>query len=247
MASPGTGAWELGVRQSPRPRLRRVRGVRVGPRRRSCRGGRASLTFLEAAAVPDGRRYGAAGLRHYGQIEPGQKVLINGLGKGRHVRRSDRESFGPTYRGHHPRTSNFVRSLGADDVVDYTTTDFSRDSGRRYDRILDTVGNRSVSDLRRALADGGKAAVTAFPSMSESAEDVAYRGQGYLSVTAHVGTIDLQELGALADAGQLRPVIDRTYGFSEAPNAIILPSGEGHARARSSCEIDPTGSSAPWA
>ena len=62
-----------------------------------------------------------------------------------------------------PPNIGLVRSLGADHVVDYTTTDFAR-SGRRYDLILDTVGNRSVPDLRRALAGGGKAAVTGFTS-----------------------------------------------------------------------------------
>ena len=61
---------------------------------------------------------------------------------------------------------DLVRSLGADHVVDYTTTDFVR-SGRRYDLILDTVGNRSVHDFRRALAEGGKAAVTGFTTVAK--------------------------------------------------------------------------------
>jgi len=67
-----------------------------------------------------------------------------------------------------------VRSLGADHVVDYTSTDVA-DSGRHYDRILDTVGNRSVHDLRRALAEGGKAAVTGFTSV-ERLISVSLRG-----------------------------------------------------------------------
>jgi NADPH:quinone reductase-like Zn-dependent oxidoreductase len=68
----------------------------------------------------------------------------------------------------------WVRTLGADHVVDYTSTDVA-DSGRHYDRILDTVGNRSVHDLRRALAEGGKAAVTGFTSV-ERLISVSLRG-----------------------------------------------------------------------
>ena len=64
-----------------------------------------------------------------------------------------------------PQNLETARSLGADHVVDYTKTDFA-ESGVRYDFILDTVGNRSVSDLKRALAEGGKAAVTGFTSVA---------------------------------------------------------------------------------
>jgi NADPH:quinone reductase-like Zn-dependent oxidoreductase len=62
---------------------------------------------------------------------------------------------------------DLVRSLGADHVVDYTTTDFVR-SKQRYDLIFDTVGNRSVPDLRRALAEGGTAAVTGYTNLAEA-------------------------------------------------------------------------------
>ena len=88
-----------------------------------------------------------------------------------------------------------------------------------------------MSDLRRALADGGKATVTGFSSMSNLLKTSLAGGKDVSQVTAHVGTTDLQELGALADAGRLRPVIDRTYGFSEVPNAIASLE-EGHARGK---------------
>jgi NADPH:quinone reductase-like Zn-dependent oxidoreductase len=60
---------------------------------------------------------------------------------------------------------DLVRSLGADEVIDYTTTDFAR-RGKRYDLSLDTVGNRAVADLRASLTEGGKAAVTGFTDMT---------------------------------------------------------------------------------
>lgn len=191
-----------------------------------------SLTFTEAAAVPMAGVTALQGLRHHGQIEPGQKVLVNGGSGGVGTFAVQiAKSFGAHLTAV-TSTPNLelVRSLGADDVVDYTTTDLL-DSGRRYDRILDTVGNRSVSDLRRALADGGKAAVTGFSSMSNLLKTSLAGGKDVSQVTAHVGTTDLQELGALADAGRLRPVIDRTYGFSEVPNAIASVE-EGHARGK---------------
>jgi NADPH:quinone reductase-like Zn-dependent oxidoreductase len=196
-----------------------------------------TLTFSEAAAVPMAGVTALQGLRHHGQIEPGQKVLINGGSGGVGTFAVQiAKSFGAhlTVVTSTPNLE-LVRSLGADDVVDYTTTDFV-DSGRRYDRILDTVGNRSVSDLRRALADGGKATVTGFSSMSNLLKTSLAGGKDVSQVTAHVGTTDLQELGALADAGRLRPVIDRTYGFSEVPNAIASVE-EGHAQGKVVVEI----------
>jgi NADPH:quinone reductase-like Zn-dependent oxidoreductase len=191
-----------------------------------------SLTFMEAAAVPMAGVTALQGLRHHGQIEPGQKVLINGGsgGVGTFAVQIAKSSGAHLTVVTSTPNLELVRSLGADDVVDYTTTDFL-DSGRRYDRILDTVGNRSVSDLRRALADGGKAAVTGFSSISNLLMTSLTGRKDVSLVTAHVGTTDLEELGALADAGKLRPVIDRTYGFSEVPNAIASVEG-GHARGK---------------
>jgi NADPH:quinone reductase-like Zn-dependent oxidoreductase len=123
-----------------------------------------------------------------------------------------------------------ARSLGADQVVDYTSTDFTR-SGRRYDRILDTVGNRSVHDLKRSLAPGGKAAVTGFTSVRRLLEVSLRGGKDVAQVQAHVTTKDLELLSELIEAGKVRPRIDRRYAFADLPAAIAYLE-QGHARAK---------------
>jgi NADPH:quinone reductase-like Zn-dependent oxidoreductase len=128
-----------------------------------------------------------------------------------------------------------VRSLGADHLVDYTTTDFAG-SGRRYDRILDTVGNRSVADLRRALAPGGKAAVTGFTSMRRLLGVSLRGGKDVAQVQAHVTARELERLSELIEAGKVRPRIDRRYRFAEIPAAIAFLE-QGHARAKVVAEV----------
>src|SRR4029453_7866182 len=126
----------------------------------------ASLSFEEAPAVPMAATTALQGLRHHGELQPGQTVLVNGATGGvgsfavQLAKAFGAEVTAVTSTGN----LELARSLGADHVVDYTSTDFAA-GGQRYDRILDTVGNRSVRDLRRALAPGGKAAVTGFTSV----------------------------------------------------------------------------------
>jgi len=126
---------------------------------------------------------------------------------------------------------DLVRSLGADHVVDYTTTEFVR-SGRRYDLIFDTVGNRSVRDFRHALAEGGKAAVTGYTNLAEAVEPVLLGGKAIARVSVHrVATRDLEHLSELIEAGKVRPQIDRRYPFAEIPAAIAYLE-QGHARGK---------------
>jgi NADPH:quinone reductase-like Zn-dependent oxidoreductase len=117
------------------------------------------------------------------------------------------------------RNIDLVRSLGADHVVDYTTAVFAR-TGRRYDLILDTIGNRSVTDLRRALAEGGKVAVSGFTSVAKLMGVSVRGGKDIAMVEAHVTTKDLELLSELIEAGKVRPQIDRRYPFAEIPAAI---------------------------
>jgi NADPH:quinone reductase-like Zn-dependent oxidoreductase len=192
----------------------------------------ASLSFEEAAAVPMAAVTALQGLRHHGELQPTQQVLINGATGGvgsfavQLAKASGAEVTAVTSTGN----LDLVRSLGADHVLDYTTTDVTR-SGRRYDLILDTVGNRSVPDLRRALAPGGKAAVTGFTSMRRLLGVSLRGGKDIAQVQAHVTTEDLELLSELIAAGKVRPQIDRRYRFADIPAAITYLE-QGHARAK---------------
>jgi NADPH:quinone reductase-like Zn-dependent oxidoreductase len=192
----------------------------------------ASLSFEEAAAVPMAAVTALQGLRHHGELQPTQQVLINGATGGvgsfavQLAKASGAEVTAVTSTGN----LDLVRSLGADHVLDYTTTDVTR-SGRRYDLILDTVGNRSVPDLRRALAPGGKAAVTGFTSMRRLLGVSLRGGKDIAQVQAHVTAEDLELLSELIAAGKLRPQIDRRYPFADIPAAIAYLE-QGHAKAK---------------
>ena len=192
----------------------------------------ANLSFEEAAAVPMAAVTALQGLRHHGAIRPQQKVLINGASGGVGTFAVQlAKSYGPEVTAvTSTRNLDQVRSLGADHVIDYTATDFLA-SGRRYDRILDTVGNRTVHDLRQALAEGGKAAVTGFTSMTKLLGITLRGGKDIALVQAHASATDLQLLSELIEAGTVRPQIDRRYPFTEIPAAIAY-LGQGRARGK---------------
>ena len=192
----------------------------------------ANLSFEEAAAVPMAATTALQGLRHHGELQPTQQVLINGAsgGVGSFAVQLAKADGSEVTAVTSTRNLDLVRSLGADHVVDYTTTDVVG-SGRRYDRILDTVGNRSVPELRRALAEGGKAAVTGFTSVAKLLGVSLRGGKDIAQVQAHVTAKDLELLSELIAAGKVRPQIDRRYPFAEIPAAIAYLE-QGHARGK---------------
>ena len=192
----------------------------------------ANLSFEEAAAVPMAAVTALQGLRHHGEVQAGQRVLINGASGGIGTFAVQiAKSYGSEVTGvTSTRNIDLVGSLGADHVIDYTTTNFFH-SGRRYDLILDTIGNLSVRNLRRALAEGGKAAVVGFSSVAKLIS-VSLRGaRSIAQVSAHVTTKDLEYLANLIEAGEVRPHIDRRYPFAEIPAAIAYLE-QGHARGK---------------
>jgi NADPH:quinone reductase-like Zn-dependent oxidoreductase len=192
----------------------------------------ASLSFEEAAAVPMAATTALQGLRHHGELQPGQQVLVNGAtgGVGSFAVQLAKAAGAEVTAVTSTPNLDLARSLGADQVIDYTTTDFVN-TGQRYDRTLDTVGNRSVRDLRRALAPGGKAAVTGFTSVRRLLGVSLGGGKDVAQVQAHVTAKDLELLSDLLEAGTLRPQIDRRYGFADLPAAIAYLE-QGHARAK---------------
>jgi NADPH:quinone reductase-like Zn-dependent oxidoreductase len=192
----------------------------------------ANLSFEQAAAVPMAGVTALQGLRHHGEIRAGQRVLINGASGGIGTFAVQiAKSYGSEVTGvTSTRNIDLVGSLGADHVVDYTTTDFFR-SGRRYDLILDTIGNLSVRDLRRALVEGGQAAVVGFTSVAKLIGVSLRGGRDIAIVSAHVATTDLEYIANLIEAGKVRPHIDRRYPFADIPAAISYLE-QGHARGK---------------
>jgi NADPH:quinone reductase-like Zn-dependent oxidoreductase len=192
----------------------------------------AKLSFEEAAAVPMAAVTALQGLRRHGEPKPAQQVLINGAtgGVGSFAVQIAKADGAAVTAVTSTGNLELARSLGADEVVDYTTTDVTRD-GRRYDLILDTVGNRSVPELKRALAPGGKAAVTGFTNVRGLLAVSLRGGKDITQVQAHVTAKDLELLSELIEAGKVRPRIDRRYAFAEVPAAIAYLE-EGHAKAK---------------
>ena len=171
-------------------------------------------------------------------IQPGQQVLINGAsgGVGSFAVQLAKASGAEVTAVTSTPNLELVRSLGADHVLDYTTTD-ALGSGRRYDRILDTVGNRSVvRPPSVGLATGGKAAVTGFTSVAKLLGVSLRGGKDVAMVQAHVTAKDLELLSELLAAGKVRPQIDRRYRFAELPAAIAYLE-QGHAKGKVVVEV----------
>ena len=202
----------------------------------------ANLTFEQAAAAPVAALSALQGLRDRGRVEKGQKVLVNGAagGVGTFAVQIARE-FGAEVTGVcSARNVDGVRSIGASHVLDYAREDFT-ESGRRYDVILDTVGNHSLSACRRALGpDGilvlvggsaGGAWLGPLPGAIRAAVVSRFTRQKFRPFMAHVNAADLAILAELMGGGKVSPVIDRSYPLEEVPAAIRYLEA-GHARGK---------------
>lgn len=199
------------------------------------------ITFEQAAAVSVAGQTALQGLRDKGAIQAGQRVLINGAGGGvgtfavQIAKALGAEVTGVTSM----KNVDMVRSIGADEVVDYTRDDFTR-SGQRYDLILDVGGNRSLSAMRRALTPEGTVVMVA-PSPGQWTGPVArilgavvtsrFARQKVRPFLSTVSKDDLLVLKELIEAGKVTPVIDRTYPFDEIPEAIRYVEA-GHAQGK---------------
>ena len=193
----------------------------------------ANITFEQAAAVPLAAFTALQGLRDKGQIQAGQKVLINGAAGGVGTFAVQiAKSFGTEVTGVcSTRNLDMVRSIGADHVIDYTKEDFTQ-TGQRYDLIFDAVGNRSVSDLKRALSPNGICSVAGFTSLSRLFQVMLLGGKKVgLMQTAYSNKKDLLFIKELLEAGKVVPVIDRRYPLSEVPEAIRYLE-KGHAQGK---------------
>ena len=200
----------------------------------------ANLSFEAAAASPVVGFTALQGLRDKGQLQPGQKVLINGASGGVGMFAVQlAKSFGAEVTGVcSTRNLDMVRSIGADHVVDYTREDFTR-NGQQYDLIYDAVGNRSVFDYRRALSLQGICVIAGFTSFSRLFEHMLLGAliskvgskQIGLQGIATTPKEDLVVIKELLEAGKVVPVIDKCYPISETAEAIRYLE-EGHARGK---------------
>jgi NADPH:quinone reductase-like Zn-dependent oxidoreductase len=197
----------------------------------------ANLTFEQAAAVGVSATTAIQLLRDDGKIQPGQKVLINGASGGVGTFAVQiAKAFGAEVTAvTSTKNVDLVRSIGADHVIDYTREDF-RNGGPRYDLILDNVGDRSMSQTRRALtpsgtllSNGGRHAGGKLGRVIRATVvSMFVRQQGKPSVKTQ-NRADLIALKELVEAGEVMPVIDGTYPLSETPRAIGHVAA-GHAR-----------------
>jgi NADPH:quinone reductase-like Zn-dependent oxidoreductase len=200
-----------------------------------------NVTFEQAAAVPTSGLIALQAFRGWRKIQAGQKVLVNGAGGGVGVIAVQlAKAFGADVTGVDTTSKlNFARSIGADQVIDYTEDDFTR-RGERYDLIFDIPGNHSLSDCRRVLTSGGTYVLIGHDNYGEGMHRwvgllprmlklmVMSRFVGQLrdmrySVPDKKESMDL--LRELLESGKLAPQIDKTYPLSEVPEAIRYLQG----------------------
>jgi NADPH:quinone reductase-like Zn-dependent oxidoreductase len=203
----------------------------------------ANLSFEQAAAVPISGLTALQGLRDQGQVRAGHQVLIIGAGGGVGTFAVQlAKAFGAHVTGVCSTAKvDLVRTIGADDVVDYTRDDVT-DGTRRYDLILDTGGNRSLSRLRRALApkgtlvivggEGGGRWTGGFGRQIVRAPVLSlFVGQKLRALISAERQDDLLYLKEAIESGRVTPVVDRTYPLRDAAEAVRYVA-EGHARGK---------------
>ncbi len=197
----------------------------------------ARLTFQEAAAVPQAGLLALQGLQHKGGIQPGQRILVNGAGGGAGTFAVQiAKSFGAEVTGvDSTEKLDVVRSIGADQAIDYTKEDFTR-NGQRYDFILDFAAHHSVFDYRRSL--GPKGTYVMVGGSSASVRQLMFLGPlisvvsgKKLGLLMHKANKGLDDLTVLLEAGKVKPIIDRIYTLGQVPEALRY-FGKGHVRGK---------------
>jgi NADPH:quinone reductase-like Zn-dependent oxidoreductase len=199
-----------------------------------------SVPFEQAASAGIAGLTALQALRDKGRLQPGQKVLINGAAGGVGTFAVQiAKALGAEVTGVcSGRNVEMVRSIGADDAIDYTREDFTR-SGRRYDLILDCIGNHSLRACIRVLNPKGAQVGVGGPSDAWSILSGIIKkpvlsffvSQRLIGLFAHISREDLEFLGELMKTGKLTPVIDRRYALDQVPEAIRYVE-EGHARGK---------------
>ncbi len=198
----------------------------------------ANLTYQQAAAVPMAAVTALQGLRTTGQIQPGQKVLVNGAsgGVGTFAVQIAKALGAEVTAVCSTRNVAQARALGADHVIDYTQADFTQ-NGQHYDLILGANGYQPLAAYKRALSPTGRYVMTG-GSGAQMFQAMLLGPLLFGSGTQKIGNggagpnpEDLAFVQALLAAGKVVPVIDRTYPLSQVPDAIRYVEA-GHARGK---------------
>jgi NADPH:quinone reductase-like Zn-dependent oxidoreductase len=201
-----------------------------------------ALSYEQAASLPIAGFTALQALRKFGQLQSGQSVLINGAAGGvGNFTVQIAKALGAHVTGVcSTRNVEFVRSVGADEVVDYTAQDFSR-QGKKYDLIVDAVGNRSLSAFRRALTTKGTLVLVGggggnwlgpVAQFLRTMVQKPFISQRIVIAMAKPDQDSLRQLAELCEVGKVRPAVDRTYSLPETPEAVSLLETH-HARGKS--------------
>lgn len=198
----------------------------------------AGLAFEQAAAIPQAAVIALQGIRDKGQVQPGQKVLINGAGGGAGTFAVQlAKSYGAEVTGvDNAGKVDFLRSLGADHVIDYAREDFTR-NGQQYDLILDLVAHRSVFAYQRALKPNGSyfavggSVATFFQILLLGPWIKRATGKRIQLLVVRPNRKDLVFMAELCASGKIVPVIDRRYPLREVPDALRY-LGEGRSKGK---------------
>jgi NADPH:quinone reductase-like Zn-dependent oxidoreductase len=198
----------------------------------------ASMTFEEVAAIPQAAVIALQGIRDKGQVKPGQKVLINGAGGGAGTFAVQlAKIYGAEVTGvDNTGKLDFMHSLGADHVIDYTQEDFTK-NGKQYDLILDIVAHRSVFAYKRALRSNGSyfltggsvATILQILLLGPWISIIESKKMRILAVRPNLK--DMVYITELHEAGKVVPVIDRGYPLGEVPEALQY-LGEGRVKGK---------------
>jgi NADPH:quinone reductase-like Zn-dependent oxidoreductase len=207
----------------------------------------ANVSYEQAASLPIAALTALQGLRDQGKIQPGQRVLINGAtgGVGTFAVQIAKSFDAEVTAVCSTRNVDLVRSIGADHVIDYTKDNYTKGE-QRYDVIFDNVCNHSFFERRRVLtpkgicvlAGMGGAGVKGGQAIGRIAGNLftarglsAFTDQKFAQYITKMSKGDLIMLAELIQAGKLKPVIERTYKLSEAPEALRYLN-EGHAKGK---------------
>ena len=191
-----------------------------------------NISFAEAAAVPVAALTALTALRDTGKVQSGQHVLVNGSSGGVGTYTVQLAKYYGAHVTGVCSTGNLelVRSIGADEVIDYTTGHI-RQNRTKYDLLIDNVGNLSVKDMVSLMTPFGLAAVVGFTKMSLMLQVSIMGGRRIKLVNVKATQDDMIFLKDLLEAEKIKPVIDRMYSLADTPKAIEYLE-KGHAKGK---------------